>query len=72
MRLAPLLPKKGVVTRRDCPHSFNSPLCNCLLSQVDLDKDDPHHLTWIMNRAEERAAKYGIKGESEQQPQLNL
>jgi len=31
-------------------------------AKVTLDKDDPHHMTWIMNRAEERAAKFGIKG----------
>jgi len=29
---------------------------------VKLDKDDPHHMTWIMDRAKERADKFGIKG----------
>lgn len=29
---------------------------------VKLDKDDPQHLSWIMHRAEERAAHFGIKG----------
>jgi ubiquitin-activating enzyme E1 C len=31
-------------------------------SKIKLDKDDPHHMTWLMNRAEERAQKFGIKG----------
>jgi ubiquitin-activating enzyme E1 C len=31
-------------------------------AKVKLDKDDPHHMSWIMHRAEERANKFGIKG----------
>ena len=28
---------------------------------VEVDGDDPDHVTWIMKRAQERAAQYGIK-----------
>jgi len=31
-------------------------------SAITLDKDDPEHMSWIFNRAAERAEKYNIKG----------
>jgi len=30
--------------------------------KIKLDKDNPQHMKWITTRAEERAAKFGIKG----------
>lgn len=31
-------------------------------AQVPLDKDDAEHMSWIMQRAQERAEQFGIKG----------
>lgn len=38
-------------------------MCNFSISDdINIDGDDPHHIQWITQKAQERAATYGIHG----------